>query len=198
MKPLKPFATFAVFALCVCAAVAQQPTATEQYEVKEAYEVYSALLPHDSQYRLAKRTVVIQQETISTAADFSRAPCLSAEAAEEFKDAIADYGRVNKKRWLLQRQIELDKPYELVSSEAIQALFEARGKGGDDFEKRYPDSGRYVFDVSAVGFDKDKTQAIVYSGSYCGGLCGYWKFHLMQKVEGKWKEVPGVVCFTVS
>jgi hypothetical protein len=30
--------------------------------------------------------------------------------------------------------------------------------------------------------------------SSCGGLCGSWRFHLLEKVHGNWKEVPGDIC----
>jgi hypothetical protein len=117
------------------------------------------------------------------------------EAASRFKDAIADYKRLNKKPWLLQRQFQIEKPYEIVSSDAIGVLF--KDSGWDSFYKRYPDSGGYVI-MSAVGFNKEKTRAVVYTGSACGGLCGLWRFHLLEKIDGNWKEVPGVSCSMVS
>ena len=52
--------------------------------------------------------------------------------------------------------------------------------------------------MSAVGFNKETTLAVVYTGSSCGGLCGSWSFHLLEKTDGKWKEAPGVTCSMVS
>ena len=52
--------------------------------------------------------------------------------------------------------------------------------------------------MSAVGFNEDKTLAVVYSGSTCGGECGRWSLHLFEKIDGKWKSLPGVTCVTVS
>jgi len=172
------------------AAMAQRPNATEPYDVNEAYEIYNVLLHHDQHYALAKRMVIIQEETVSGVRHEGPLPCLTNEASEEFKDAIADYEQVNTRRWVLQRKFTIEKPYELVSSDTIRILFEASKDGTIDFAKRYPDSGSYVFVMSAVGFNEDKTKAIVYSGSHCPGTCGTWSIHLMQKVDGKWKEVP--------
>jgi hypothetical protein len=124
-----------------------------------------------------------------------REQCLVPDAASQFKDAIANYNLLNHEHWLLQRNFEIEKPYEIVSSAALKAVFEEHG--WDGFHKRYPDSGG-IIPFSAVGFNADKTQAIVHSGSYCGSLCGSWRFHLMKKVDGKWKEVPGVSCSKVS
>ena len=49
--------------------------------------------------------------------------CVSPLVAPEFQDAIANFNAANSKRWLLQRQFEFDRPYELVSSETIGASF---------------------------------------------------------------------------
>ena len=82
-----------------------------------------------------------------------------------------------------------------VSSETIETLF--KRDGWDAFYKRYPGSGGYVI-VSAVGFNRGKSQAIVYTGSVCGNLCGRWSFHLLEKVDGNWKQATGVTCVSVS
>jgi hypothetical protein len=52
--------------------------------------------------------------------------------------------------------------------------------------------------MSAVGLNQEKTRAVVYTGSSCGGLCGRWSFHLLDKLDGNWKTVPGVTCSAVS
>lgn len=180
---------------CSCGAFGQGAAAASQpYDVKEAYQVYSVLLPHEEAPESAKNTLVIRQDTVSKQLESG---CLTGDAARQYREAIADYERVNSKPWVLQRQFETEKPYELVSSETIKLYFAERGEGWNGFYKRYPQSGGYVV-FSAVGFSQDKTKAVVYSGSACGALCGSWSFHLLHKVEGKWKEADGVTCFTVS
>jgi hypothetical protein len=95
----------------------------------------------------------------------------------------------------LQRRFQIEKPHEIVSSDDIGVDF--KDGGWEGFHQRYPDSGGYII-MSAVGFNKEKTQAIVYTGSACGGLCGLWRFHLLEKIDGKWKKVPGVTCAMYS
>ena len=183
-------------AACLCwSAIApgQTSIAAKTYDVKDAYQIYSLLLPHEESYNFAKGTLIIQEETESKR-DVSE-PCVTPEAASRFKDAIADYKRVNKKQWLLQRQFQIEKPYEIVSSETIGIVL--RSGDWDGFLKRYPESGGYII-MSAVGFNREKTLAVVYAGSSCGGLCGSWRFHLLAKIDGNWKEVPGVTCSMVS
>ena len=194
MKPV--FLSAMILAVCVPGIFAQAPVAAEPYDVAEAYRVYSVLIPEEQSYRFAKGTLIFQQETVSD--QKASTACLSKEAADEFKEAIADFDQVNSKQWLLQRELEIDKPYELVSSGMIKALIQTeQGPNWNDFYNRYPDSGGY-FIFSAVGFNKEKTLAIVYSGSGCGGLCGMGAFHLLEKQKGEWKVVPGVSCITVS
>jgi hypothetical protein len=182
---------------CLCwsaIALGQTSVAARTYDVKDAYQIYSLLLPHEESYSFAKGTLTIQEETVSNQ-DVSE-PCVTPQTAIRFKDAIADYNRLNrKKQWLLRRQFEIEKSYEVVSSDAIGVLFQ--DGGWDSFYKRYPDSGGYII-MSAVGFNKERTRAIVYMGSSCGVLCGSWRFHLLEKIDGNWKEVPGVSCSMVS
>ena len=190
--------TIVIAVLASCMAICDlgqtaEPATAKTYDVQDAYRIYSLLLPQEESYGFAKGTLVIQEETVSKT--LPARPCVTPEAATRFKDVIADYERLNKTQWLLQRQFQVDKPYEVVSSDTINVLF----KDGDweGFFKRYPESGGYIV-MSAVGFDKEKTRAMVYTGSSCGGLCGSWRFHLLEKIHGRWKEAPGVNCNTVS
>jgi hypothetical protein len=184
-----------VLMLWKCGASAQESAAAKPYDLDEAYRVYSVLLPQEESYGFAKGTVVIQQETVSD--QRASGACLTAESADKFKDAISDFERANSRPWLLQRQFTIQKPYELVSSDAIKLSFNEHGADWDGFYKSHPGSGGFLA-LSAVGFNKDKTLAIVYVGSACGSLCGRWGFHLLEKVGGKWQRAPGITCLTVS
>ena len=173
-------------------AAGQAPVAAKAYDVEDAYQIYSLLLPNEESYGFAKGTLIIQEGTVSNPVSLQ---CVTPEAASRFKDAIADYKLLSSKQWLLQRRFQTAKPYEIVSSNDITVAF--KDGGWDGFYKRYPDSGGYIV-MSAVGFNKEITRAIVYTGSSCGGLCGSWRFHLLEKIDGKWKEVPGVTCAMYS
>ena len=121
--------------------------------------------------------------------------CIDPGVAPEFKDAISEYNRLNQNKWLLQRKFSVNRPYEIIDAATLSAL---AGDGGwKGFSQRFPES-RGVFQMSAVGFNKDKTRAVLYFGQICGSLCGGWSFELLKKVDSKWQEVPGVMCHTVS
>ena len=168
--------------LCIPATGGKKDPVLRRYQLDEAYRVYETILPNEESYSFAKGTLVLQLET----GPLNNSPygCLSDEASRKFRDATTDFATANAKSWTLQPKFKLEKPYQLVSSEAIHRA---------DFQKQYPSSGGFIT-LSAVGFNKPKTLAIVYSESSCGGLCGSFRFHLLERVQGKWKEVNGVTC----
>jgi hypothetical protein len=53
--------------LCWSAIAAGQPSlASKPYEVEDAYQIYSLLLPHEESYGFAKGELIIQQDTVQT------------------------------------------------------------------------------------------------------------------------------------
>lgn len=185
--------------LCFClvtAAGAQSPEEFKPYDVKEGYVVYKAVLHMDLDQQGA---MVIAKETSRGHPDVEE--CVAPATAERFKEAIIDYKQLSKFKWVLQNQFPVKRKYELVS---LKALFESSASANRDlndswqeFYERYPGSGG-IIDLSVVGFNNDKTLAVVYAGRSCGSLCGYWSWHLLEKKDGTWTQVPGVKCLAVS
>jgi hypothetical protein len=154
------------------------------YDDAEAYRVYSAILPNEWSWRDAKAsTLVIRVET----APFTMCIEPDKESEKIFGSAIKDYEKINKKRWLLQRRFEIEKPYELISSEEIATTFSSRLEDGGwgAFYERHPDSGGWI-ELSAVGFNSSKTIAVPYAGHHCHLLCGGGTFHFLRKADGRW------------
>src|SRR5690349_17269609 len=81
----------------------------ESYDEQEGYRVYEAVLPLDQLGREDK-TLVIRSET-----EPYKVSCLKPEKEwqELLEPAITDYQKVNSKSWLLQRHLEISKPYEI-------------------------------------------------------------------------------------
>jgi len=150
------------------------------YEEAEAYEVYSAILPTEWPWRVANaKSLVIQSETKG----YEMCLLPEAESEEIIGPAISEYVKLNEKTWLLQERLNIEKPYKFITSDGLKIVFEH----GDweKFGKQYPGSGGWI-ELSAVGFNADKTVAVVYMGHHCGGLCGGGGFHVLQKKDGKW------------
>ena len=184
--------------------MASAQNTTLAYDVPEAYAVYSAIMANEWPIRVAKaQRLVIQTETTDYP-DYSKDEkiCLVPTKDEKslYDPVIADYVAVNKKAWLLQRKFEIGIPYEFISKAEISAIFEKKGMDGwTDLRAKHPDSGGMI-SMSAVGFNADKTIAIVYMGHSCGGLCGGGLYHVLKKIDGKWGEIKwlGTSCMWAS
>jgi hypothetical protein len=150
------------------------------YEDQEAYEVYSAIIPLEWPLRDAHaKTLIIQNETKGYEM------CLRPETEwqEKIGPAISDYVRANAKPSLLQPRIKAGVPYRLIIADELRSTIQTSGWEG--FYQRYPDSGGWM-ELSAVGFNVNKTVAVVYMGHHCGPLCGGGRFHVLEKKDGKW------------
>lgn len=159
-----------------------EPTAA--YDNVDAYEVYSAILLSEWPARGAKtKTLVILTATKS----YKMCLVPEKESEELISPAISDYVKLNEKTWLLQQQkFKLGTPPKLISPEELKTIFE-RGKWAG-FYRQYEDSDGLI-ELSAVGFNSDKTVAVVYMGHSCGAMCGGGRFHVLQKKEGKWTHL---------
>lgn len=182
------------FFLILTQTTAQTGDKLQPYDESDAYAVYSAILPLNWTRGDAKvKSPVIQIET--RAYEMCLKP--EDESRKLLSEAISNYVEQNKKTWQLQRQFSLKKPYKLLTSEKLETIIK-RG-WWDEFYKRYPGSGGYL-ELSAVGFNRDKTIAVVYMGRHCGGECGFGTFYELQKIKGKWEPLKwrGSSCSWVS
>jgi hypothetical protein len=156
--------------------------AMNAYEEATAYEVYAAILPLDPLRVAHAKGLVIRRETTS----FQM--CLRPDREFETKvgPAIANYVELNKKQWVLQARLSIDSPYQFLETSKFSALLD---KGGwDEYYRQYPASGGLIA-LSAVGFNGDKTIAVVWIVNSCGGTCGVGTFHVLEKVDGKWQPL---------
>jgi hypothetical protein len=92
----------------------------------------------------------------------------------------------------LEPKLSLKIKYLLVRDEEIDALFKDNVMGGwEAFHRKYPKSNG-ILTLSRVGFNADKTQALVYKGWSCGGLCGGGGYTLLAKKKGVWVVGPDI------
>jgi len=156
------------------------------YEIADAYDVYAAVLPKDWMlYGKPAKQLIVQQETYPAKMCLEPEP----ESGKLIGEAIEDYKKQNERMWFLQRKFKTDKPYVVLSSEAFM------GKNQGRWEMpAFPDSGGY-FLLSAVGFNSQRTVAVVWVEQRCGRLCGKGEFHVLQKTQNEWAtaEVARVV-----
>jgi hypothetical protein len=166
----------------------------------EAYAVYASLLPADGGRAPQARRLVIQQETGANPQCMPSGPPMETT----WRAVVENYRTENAAVRTIRPRLPLASPYVVVPSAEIDALFlVVPGNpelGWSGFYKRYPDSDGF-FVLSAVGFDRPKTRAMVYLAHACGALCGGGTHHLLEKRDGRWREadVPGLTtCSWVS
>src|ERR1044072_3405619 len=183
------------FAL-LAVAVACAQTTPRTYQDSDAYEIYATLLPHQWAVTEAHtRKMIIRAETSTSEM------CLKpeGESVAILEPVIKNFIEVNKQPWVLEKVIPMAVPYEFVFDKEMDALFANGPEAWKGFYEKYPDSGGYN-EVSAVGFNQDKTVAIVYVAHMCGGLCGGGSFHVLEKRDGNWQALKwkGTECTWVS
>jgi hypothetical protein len=169
-------------------------TTSSAYDDADAYEVYAAILPSEWPLRVAHaKQLVIRRETKSYQM------CLKPDSEIQAKvgPAIAAYVKLIEREWLLQPRLSFTSPHQFLEAGKFDALM-SQG-GWLEYYRQYPESGGLI-EFSAVGFNVDKTTAVVYMGHSCGMLCGGGTFHVLEKSDGKWKpfEWKGSWCSWVS
>jgi hypothetical protein len=105
--------------------------------------------------------------------------CLSVsqEQTAIYLPLIQDYVAKNRRKHVLERKFDLPE-YSLVGFGQMPGV-------------------SVTFEVSTVGFNGDRTRALVYVGHHCGSLCGGGGYHLLVKKGGKWQidqEYRGMSC----
>jgi hypothetical protein len=178
---------------------ANDPKLTPAQE-KDSYEIYSMLLRTEMPPQWNITGWAIEQET-QTYPNFgemsSIGMCLQPPKAQEsiYRPLIDDYVAKNKKKLTLERKFDLPE-YALVGPTDVKAIGQ-RTRVADGF----PFNASVIFHVSAVGFNRDGTRALVYVGHHCGSLCGGGGYHFLVKKDGRWqvdREYGGMACLWAS
>ena len=156
------------------------------YEDDDAYQVYSSILPDDN-------PLVIRAATATH--DLCLKP-LDDQAEKVLRPALHDYVRLNSEPWLLREKWTEMPRYTILPEQELQAIFpsgtsgSASAPGWQTFVQRHPTYPGWI-EVSAVGFNHDKTVAVVYVGYHCGEDCAGGEFKALEKKDGKWRLLTG-------
>ncbi len=158
------------------------------YDVDEAYKVYSAILPS-----IGERPLVIGAETRTP--EICLQP-LDAQSEKVLRPAIDSYLELNAMPWQLQKHFDINRNYELLAEAELKATFRDGMNGSSStagwktFFERRPDSEGLI-ELSAVGFNADKTIAVVFIGYHCGEECRGGEFRALEDKGGKWQLLTG-------
>jgi hypothetical protein len=121
------------------------------------------------------------------------------------KETLQDYEQKNKTSVALEEKFQLKVPIILISAIERDQIFLVADagkqeipnpKGLDEFHRLYPKSQGFMT-LSRIGFNPNKTQALLYIGNLCGGLCGTGQLFLLVKEGNSWK-IQSVATLWVS
>ena len=110
----------------------------------------------------------------------SKLPNLSAKTVADFK------GKSRTCR-TIESKLTFPTKYILISQAERRAIFSKAdvNKSWQSFQQKYSGANGYI-NVSNIGFNEDRTQALVDTFRKCGDKCGGERMVLMTKVKGKW------------
>lgn len=167
------------------------------YLESEAYRVYEAILPENPAYSDAV-SALIRGKTISYDPD-----CLQPDVRyrASVNAAIGDYKRRNRSRVGVQPLFHLRKSYEILpESEFIGTPIWLRNSSRwHQYLLGHPNFPGFI-ELSQVGFNQDKTMAVVYMVHNCGPMCSGGDLIVLGKEGGRWRslDMPGLRCFWKS
>jgi hypothetical protein len=163
--------------------------AGEPYADSDAYDVYSAIIPSVAP-NPRTHSWFIRADTLPLrhGSSLEEGGRREWEKARGGDLALDDWVNVNSKHWLLQEHFTLPKPYRLLTLDEIKATFPPNSIG--HFEELW-------IELSAVGFNADKTMAVVYMVHVCttSCCCAEGNSFVLQKQNGKWKVSSSFRCW---
>jgi hypothetical protein len=113
---------------------------------------------------------------------------------DEFIEAANNFRDITKNSYVLRDRFGSDAHFQLVDQPGTNR---SKSKNSSKQKRTIEQeiSGGTFF-VSPVGFDRNKTHAIVRINYICGGTCGGGEYHLLEQSADGWKEVkPKSFCF---
>lgn len=156
----------------------------------EEYAVYSALINGNTGDENINRLLVIKDKPSAWVGSLEEEKNtfyedLLKSSSVLLKETVDDLRAKNKETHRFTRRFDIKRQYILVSEKEIDDIFKKGGGWWEEFYRRYPETRGFVT-FSRVGFNVDKTQALVYQSHSCGGLCGGGGYVLLVKVNGVW------------
>lgn len=182
-------------AVTLALALAASPAPRSQSSVEdEEYAVYSALISQRFVREKTKQLVILNKTTgwFSSPEDEDTVWAVKARIPEASESALYDFTKKNKAASSIERRFKFQVKYTLISSGELDGFFKD-GFPGEGFERswkqfyeKYPGAPGYI-QLSRVGFDKEKGEAVVYVGSMCDQLCGGGSYVRFVRKDGGWK-----------
>ena len=145
----------------------------------EDCSVYSAILAKRSQDEVIVINDYTSQGLLADATNINK------RESGLTQHTINDYQKKKEKSQKLANNFKMTNRVIFLNEKEEKEIFREGQDGWAKFNKIYPKANG-IINFSRVGFNRDKTQALVYRGFGCGWLCGQGDFIVLRKVDGKW------------
>jgi len=159
----------------------------------EDYAVYSAILldrgkPEDPEERWDNKPDLVILSLTDSREDGKSGMWGFRSASNQHPrdDTVEHFNSRRKTLCELKPQLASTISYHLFSEEERTRIFKKGvGAGWEAFYNKYPRSSG-CWDFSPVGYSTNGTEALVYLGHHCGGLCGTGHLVLLAKEKDHW------------
>ncbi len=176
----------------------------------EEYAIYSAILNAADNSTILNRkrefpskgkiggTYVIQTTTSGTINNYyvkQADVCNDRFPSSSLKPVFDNLLANNQRVYPFRKHFNLISKYRMLSAKRFADFFKEKGGvvGFEDFRRRYGERSAYYI-LSRVGFNPQKTKALVYAFEYCSGICAFSRLIQLNKVRGKWKVAKEFGC----
>jgi hypothetical protein len=201
-----PSLAIAALALLPVSAVAQpgqhaKPIPTVLDRASDSYAIYSLLMPgvpfesmspeQAPRLAVAGTTVNIDDMNPAIPPDGQLQPPPNNQ--EAFREAVQDFHTRRYERVQLDRQLNLDRPYTLLTADDVAELRKTLAgiDPGSQLQDKWAGYPGITY-FSEVYFNTTHTAALVYMNNFCANLCANGQWIYLEKNGNQWVRRSGL------
>ena len=179
-----------LFMVVMVAITSLQPTSIgaqiEARRIDDEYAVYSALI-RTKYVTNSTKLVLVFAQTSANPDDGSPPDRDDLRLTPIAQSTIDAYKTKSKVVRVLKDEFDLPVRYTLIKKEEWDEMFRQDNfSGWKNLYKRYPEATG-IIRVSEIGFNLERTQALVYVEHGCSATCGQGGYALLSKEGDVWK-----------
>jgi hypothetical protein len=167
----------------------------------DVYSVYSTLLGRPSlSHPNTNGRFVIKAATELPAPAQEPAGCIAVPGPyrARFQEILEDFETRKTQRYRLDRALTIVKAYDLVDEAGAKEFIELREHMSSSPDSRFAGAVDLIT-LGNVYFDRHRTLAMVHMSAWCGNLCGFWRWRILERQgPDHWEDRPWVRCVTIS
>ena len=201
LRSLYLFAAFTLVAPVLLARGDSSALPMPEERAVNSYAIYAVLIPGEpfkslppeqaQQWAIADVTVSIADMNPAVPPDGQLvAP---PDNVNGFREALRDYQARRYQHVQLTRQFQLDRGYDLFTSNQVNEIRRAKAAvdAGSDLKDKYSAYPGVTF-LSQVFFNDAQTAALVYMNNWCTNLCAAGEWVYLEKHGGTWVRRSGI------